>query len=502
MKDALFNWLDHRAAGVLLHPTSLPDPTGIGTLGSGAYRFVDVLANTGFRYWQMCPLGPTGYGDSPYQCFSAFAGNPYLIDLVQLVRDGILHESDLSVFRDLSPYQVDFGAQWMRRWPVMRLAYHNHCKRPVHREAFEVFKRKHSDWLDAYTLFATLKARHNGAAWYTWPEAERNYATARLLLADPDIQNECDLHAFLQFLFFTHWNQLREYAQAEGIHIIGDIPIFVAMDSADVWAEPGWFQLNRKLEPIAVAGVPPDYFAADGQLWGNPLFDWKALKKDGYQWWLRRLKANFDMYDVVRIDHFRGFDEYWSVPASAKTAKEGTWMPGPGLDFFKVVKKAFPNARLIAEDLGLITDGVRRLLAETGLPGMAILQFAFDGENSDYLPHNLNPNNVLFPGTHDNDTTWGWYHSQPESTRDLMRRYWRVSGDTVPWDFIRAGYSSVSRLFVVTLQDLLSLGSPARMNTPGKAEGNWQWRCTQSQLEILERDSGPYLRELKSLYGR
>lgn len=502
MKEPLFNWLDQRAAGVLLHPTSLPDPSGIGTLGSGAYRFVDVLANLGFKYWQMCPLGPTGFGDSPYQCFSAFAGNPYLIDLVQLVREGYLHESDLLIFRDLSNNQVDYGAQWMRRWPVLRLAYENYCKRPTCAREFETFKSENQSWLQPYTLFATLKSRHNGAPWYSWPAEQRDYKSACLLLEQEAIQRDCDLQAFLQFQFFSQWHKLRTYAKAEGVRIIGDIPIFVAMDSADVWAEPQWFQLDKDLKPTAVAGVPPDYFAADGQLWGNPLFDWKALKKDGYRWWLQRLQANFTMYDVVRIDHFRGFDEYWSVPASAKTAKDGTWMPGPGLDFFKAVKKAFPDARLIAEDLGLITDGVRKLLAETGLPGMAVLQFAFDGENSDYLPHNLIPNSVLYPGTHDNATCWEWYHSQPEATKDLMRRYWRVPGDNVPWDFIRAGYASVSKLFVVALQDLLSLGSPARMNTPGEAQGNWQWRCTGSQLDILERDSGAYLRELKSLYAR
>jgi 4-alpha-glucanotransferase len=502
MKEPLFDWLNKRSAGVLLHPTSLPDSTGIGTLGAGAYRFVDVLTNLGFEYWQMCPLGPTGYGDSPYQCFSAFAGNPYLIDLHQLVYDGLLKDSELQVFRDLPHGRVDYGAQWQRRWPILRLAYERHETHPVHAAEFEKFKETAGNWLESYCLFATLKARHNGAAWSTWPKAEKDYKQARKLLQDSQIQRECDMQAFFQFLFFNQWSKLRAYAHSHKLQIIGDIPIFVAMDSADVWAEPQWFQLNDALEPTAVAGVPPDYFAVDGQLWGNPLFDWKALKKDNYGWWIRRLEATFSLYDVVRIDHFRGFDEYWEVPATAKTARDGKWQPGPGLDFFKKVKKHFPNANLIAEDLGLITDGVRQLLAETGLPGMAVLQFAFDGENSDYLPHNLMRNNVLYPGTHDNNTCWGWYSDQSEQTCDLMRRYWRVNGETVPWDFIRAGYASVSRLFVVSMQDLMSLGPEARMNTPGTAQGNWQWRCTIPQLEALERDSGDYLRELKTLYNR
>jgi len=504
MTKPLFNWLKDRGAGVLLHPTSLPGSTGIGTLGAHAHAFVDTLEALGMRYWQLCPLGPTGYGDSPYQCFSAFAGNPYLIDLEELIRQGWLRYEELDVLRSLPQDRVDYGAQWQRRWPLLRLAWDRFSKDHSHplREEVNAFREQHSAWLRPYASFAALKAYFNGRPWFEWPDTFRTWQAARGHPRNDELEELIASHEWYQFLFFRQWHALRAYANSKGVEIIGDIPIFVAMDSADVWSNPHLFQLGKDLTPTAVAGVPPDYFSPDGQLWGNPLFAWERHRKDGYSWWMERLGANFELYDVVRIDHFRGFDEYWAVPATAQSAKEGEWKPGPGLHFFEEVRKVFPDAKLIAEDLGLITESVTRLLEDTGLPGMAVLQFAFDGENSAYLPHNLRANNVLYPGTHDNNTCWGWYWEQPEKVRDLMRRYWRVSGDSVPWDFIRASYAAVSGICVIALQDFLSLGAEARMNTPGRAVGNWQWRCHASDLERLKRDSGAYLLELKELYAR
>lgn len=504
----LFNWLNQRASGVLLHPSSLPGNQGIGTLEIPVVeRFLDFLAASGIRYWQVCPLGPTGFGDSPYQCFSAFAGNPYLIDLTTLVRIGLLNSGDLQPLGDLPLTSTDFGGLWQHKWPLLHKAYAGFVKqgRPtLPYGSFEEFRRLNAGWLEDYALFRALKDHHEGLPWWEWPESLRTAAKAARSPLKESLAERQNAHAFFQYLFFGQWAQTRSLAAARGIEIIGDIPIFVALDSADVWSHPELFELDPdEGKPLAVAGVPPDYFSEEGQLWGNPLYRWQAHEADGYSWWLSRLESAFTLADVVRIDHFRGFDEYWSIPAGAKTAKEGTWLPGPGLAFFKAVHARLPDARIIAEDLGEIGPSVRTLRDQAGLPGMAILQFAFGASPSNlYLPHNHAPNSVVYPGTHDNDTSIGWYAATTEKTRDHVRRYLRVPGNEIGWDLLRSCYSSVARLAIIPMQDLFSLGSEARLNTPGCPEGNWRWRYTPRELDRLCGGTARYLRELAELYGR
>jgi len=499
----LFNWLKDRAAGVLLHPTSLPGPTGIGTFGREARHFIDFLVEAGLKYWQVCPLGPTGFGDSPYQCFSAFAGNPYFLDLETLVGQQYLEENDLVELRRLPADFVDYGAQWVLRWPVLRKAYQAFVTGGSRAEKvdFATFRKNHKDWVEAYARFIALKGKFDGSSWQLWPSAFRNYSKAKKSAAKSDLAEEIDAQAWLQFQFFRQWLELKSYANTRGIQIFGDIPIFVAMDSSDVWTHPALFQMDEDLRPTAVAGVPPDYFAAEGQLWGNPLYDWDKHHATNYEWWLARLRASFELYDVVRIDHFRGFDEYCKIPANAVNALNYEWVKGPGLALFEAVRREFPDSKLVAEDLGIITDSVRALVEEAGVPGMKVLHFAFEGA-TEYLPHNGIPNSVLYPGTHDNDTTWGWYLKQSEPVKDFLRQYLRVPGDAVPWDMIRTGYAAPSRLFIIPMQDLLSLGSEARMNTPGQAVGNWKWRFTRERLDQLWDESAEYLQLLAKLYER
>ena len=503
----LFNWLDHRAAGVLVHPTSLPGPGGVGVLDESAAELLGFLAAAGISYWQVCPLGPTGYGDSPYQCFSSFAGNPYLIDLTALVHAGLLTPAQLAPLRSLNPDRVDFGALYERKRPLLmavHAAWRKDSKRPLPYGDFAAFRAGNAAWLESYSLFAALKDHFSGQPWWEWPDALRSFAAAEKSALQRGLAAAAEAHAFIQYLFFGQWNQLRAHAASLGIRIIGDTPIFTAADSADVWANPQLFQLDPTTHrPTAVAGVPPDYFSMDGQLWGNPLYAWPAHAAEGYAWWLARLRANFELCDVVRLDHFRGFEAYWAVPATAPTARTGSWVDGPGLEFFRQVQAAIPDARLIAEDLGLMTPDSRALRDATGLPGMAVLQFAFgDGSDNLYLPHNHRTNSVIYPGTHDNDTTIGWYATTDEKTRDHIRRYLRISGREIGWDFIRSAYASVANLVVIPLQDLLSLGSEARFNTPGRSQGNWTWRYRPEQLHALRDNSSGYLRELAALYRR
>jgi 4-alpha-glucanotransferase len=503
----LFNWLDHRASGLLLHPTSMPGAFGIGTFDSAVDDLLHFMQAAGIRYWQTCPLGPTGFGDSPYQCFSSFAGNPYLIDLGPLVSLGLLTEAAVAPLRALSADHVDFGALWEKKLPLLfsaHTAWRRSNGRVLPYGDFEAFRRHHSSWLESYAYFSALKDHYQGHPWWEWPAETRSVASALESKLRAQLAPKIEAYAFLQYLFFGQWSQVRVRARKLGIEILGDTPIFTALDSADVWASPHLFQLNpQTLRPTAVAGVPPDYFSADGQLWGNPLYDWPAHAAENYAWWLARLRANFAFCDVVRIDHFRGFEAYWAVPAGAPNARNGRWVPGPGLDFFRAVKAALPDARLVAEDLGVLTDATLDLREATGLPGMAVLQFAFGGGADNlYLPHNLRPNCVVYPGTHDNDTTRGWYATTGEPVRDHVRRYFRVSGQEVAWDFVRAAYASVCNLAVIPLQDLLNLGAEGRLNTPGKAQGNWTWRYRAEQLRALTAASAPYLHELGALYRR
>jgi 4-alpha-glucanotransferase len=504
----LFDWLDTRGTGVLLHPTSLPGNQGIGTLDDHAVRFLDFLQAAGVSYWQVCPLGPTGYGDSPYQCFSAFAGNPYLIDLDQLVQRGLLTDDEVAPLGRLDPEQVDYGAIYQQKWPLLEKACLRFLKSGAvaidDREGFAAFIQRQAGWLDDYAYFQALKAKHGGGAWTTWPVESRNYKSALKSPWFAALAPERLAQKFYQYVFFSQWHRIRAAAAKRGIAVIGDIPIFVAADSADVWSHPELFDLDAESgQPIHVAGVPPDYFSADGQLWGNPLYRWEAHAGDNYAWWRARLQGCFELCDVLRIDHFRGFDQYWRIPFLAKTARTGEWVNGPGFAFFAAVRAAFPHAQIIAEDLGALTPSVIELREETGLPGMAILQFAFGGKADNlYLPHNLTANSVIYPGTHDNDTTLGWYAAEAEKTRDHVRRYLRVTGKEIGWDFVRTAFESVSRLAVFTLPDILSLGSEGRFNTPGKAAGNWQWRYRAAQLEALFGGTAQYLKDLGELTGR
>ena len=509
MTDPLYGWLTggDRHAGVLLHPTALPGAYGIGSLDENAVAFLEFLAAAGFRHWQICPLGPTSYGDSPYQCFSAFAGNPYLIDVAALVRAGLLTNEDLAPLLRLGGDRVDYGALYNLKWPVLFQAHAQFVRsgrKLLPYGDFEAFRRQHAAWLPDYALFSALKGHFAGQPWWEWPASMRTPASARKTTLPRQLAERSEAYEYIQYLFFGQWARLRARAAALGIGIIGDAPIFAALDSADVWANPRLFQLDPKTSlPVAVAGCPPDYFSADGQLWGNPLYDWPVHAADGYAWWLARLRANFALFDVVRIDHFRGFEAYWSIPAGSATARPGHWVPGPGLDFFRAIRAALPDARLIAEDLGTLTPEVIALREATGLPGMAVLQFAFGGTSDNfYLPHNHRANCVVYPGTHDNDTTLGWYATADEKTRDHVRRYLRVNGQEVHWDFLRSAYASVCALAIIPLQDLLGLGSAARFNSPGVPQGNWSWRFRVEHLSALSGGATAYLRELAELYRR
>lgn len=469
---------------------------------------VDFLSDAGLGYWQICPVGPTGYGDSPYQSFSSYAGNPYFIDWAPLEEAGLVTAADLEPLRALPRRAVDFGGLYERFWPVLRKAaraFFGRKENPLGYGSYDQFRFEQRTWLDPYCRFQAVKRHFGGGDWRDWPKEWRVAAKAgQRPLPDAEAEEEFQAQAFAQYVWTGQWNRLREYGQGRGVRIVGDIPIFVALDSADLWSEPEWFQVDPGSgQPRAVAGVPPDYFSADGQFWGNPLYDWGALAQDGYGWWLRRLRRIFSLVDVVRIDHFRGFHDYWAIPAKAKTAREGQWLPGPDLDFFRVVRKSFPDARIIAEDLGMLSPGVEVLRKQSGLPGMAVLHFAFDPKaQSQFLPHHISADKVVYTGTHDNDTSWGWYRSVDEETRDFFRRYLRVDGSSVPWDLLRAAWECHANLAIVPLQDLLNLGPEARLNTPGKPTGNWTWRVEELQLEGLRRSSSAYLRELGWLYGR
>jgi 4-alpha-glucanotransferase len=490
-----------RSAGVLLHPTSLPSPYGIGDLGPAALAWVDTLQRAKQTWWQVLPLGPTGYRDSPYQCFSAFAGNHYLVSPDALIEAGLLERS-AGAGADFPADRVDFGAVIPFKLRLLRQAFERFLggANPALRSEFETFRAAHAAWLDDYTLFKALKEANGGGSWLDWDDDLRLRRPAALEHARARLRTAIDDIAFRQFLFFRQWHTLRDYARQHGVRLIGDVPIFVAADSADVWAHPEHYLLDERHRPRVVAGVPPDYFSTDGQLWGNPLYDWEALRHEGYLWWIARLHATLELVDRVRIDHFRGFEAYWEVPAGASTAKHGRWVKGPGKSLFEALHASLGELPIIAEDLGVITPAVHALRKRFALPGMRVLQFAFGGAPEDrFLPHNYRRETVVYTGTHDNDTTRGWYASIDEKERDFVRRYLARDGRDIAWDLIRLAWSSVADWAIVPLQDVLDLGSEARMNFPGRGEGNWGWRCSAAQLvsPALER-----LGVLTELYGR
>ncbi len=471
---------------------------GVGTFGKSAYEFVDFLRQAGQSCWQLLPLNPTGYGDSPYQSCSTFAGNPYLIDLDTLVEEGLLQQEEISSIRwNTREDRVDFGLLWENRTKVLQLAF----TRFADWETLDDFCREHSSWLADFALYMALKEENCGAPWYQWEQPLKTRDANAMWNARQRLQEKIRFYSFVQYLFFTQWEKLRAYARENGITLIGDVPIYVPLDSVDVWKDPELFQLSSTLTPTAVAGCPPDAFAQDGQLWGNPLYRWDAMKKDGYRWWISRLQAAGTLYDRVRLDHFRGFEAYWAVPYGDETARNGKWVKGPGMDFVNAVKEALPDLQLIAEDLGFLTQEVLDLRDNSGFPGMKVLEFAFDSsEPSNYLPHTYIQNTVCYTGTHDNMTVGQWLETATEQTRAYAAEYMNLTErEGFIWGVIRTAYASVSDLCIIQLQDCLELGGDARMNFPGTTGNNWVWRTLPGSYDAA---LAARLRRLTALYGR
>ena len=487
-----------RQCGILMHITSLPGPYGVGTMGRYAFEFVDFLEAAGQSCWQLLPLNPTGYGDSPYQSCSAFAGNHYLIDLDLLVEQGLLKKEEIAgICWNTREDRVDFGLLYQHRLKLLRLAF----GRFADREALDAFCQEKSDWLPDFALYMALKDENCGAPWYQWEASLKTRDPDALWNARRRLQEEIRFYSFTQYVFYSQWEALHCYAEEKGISVIGDVPIYVPLDSVDVWTDTELFQLDDTLTPTAVAGCPPDAFTQDGQLWGNPLYRWDKMKKDGYRWWLRRLRAAGKLYDRVRLDHFRGFEAYWSVPFGDATARNGKWVKGPGMDFISTVKAELPQLKLIAEDLGYLTPEVLQLRDESGFPGMKVLEFAFDSpEPSDYLPHRYIHSTVCYTGTHDNMPLGQWLETAGEQTLAYAYEYMHLTQQEGPvWGVIRTAYSSVSDLCIIQLQDCLELGGEARMNFPGTTENNWTWRVQPGSCNVcLARK----LRRMARLYGR
>jgi 4-alpha-glucanotransferase len=485
----------YRASGVLLHVTSLPSPYGIGDVGPAAFAMVDRLQAAGQGWWQALPLGPTGYGNSPYQSLSSFAGNGVLISPDGLIEEGLLRPSDCDEGRSFAKNAVDYDVVIPFKHKLLEKAWATFSATPrsALRQDYDQFCAKQANWLDDYALFRALKAAHGGVSYLEWPEELVRREPMALAQARRDLKELVEQVRFAQFLLFRQGARLREYARAKGVHLIGDLPFFVSPDSSDVWANPELFLLDERHRPRFVGGVPPDYFSAQGQLWGNPVYNWPALERTGYRWCIDRLQALLAHVDVVRLDHFRGFAAAWHVPAGAKTAQSGEWVPGPGAAFFSAVQREFGTLPFIAEDLGIITPDVSALRDQFQLPGTRVLQFAFDGHSDNpYLPHNYVANTVVYTGTHDNATTRGWFETLPEDQRRNLWNYLKRPGgksDEVAWELIRLAWSSPAGLAIAPLQDLLNLGAEARMNMPGSTEGNWCWRCTDEMLSesVFER---------------
>jgi 4-alpha-glucanotransferase len=491
-----------RSAGVLLHPTSLPGKFGIGDLGPDAFRFIDFLKQAGQTLWQVLPLGPTGYGDSPYQCFSAFAGNPLLISPELLLREGLLSENDISPLNDDNPHKIDYGRVIDCKYILLRKAFQTFDTMfKYSNKEFHDFCNKENYWLDDYSLFMSVKQYHENVSWTQWEHsivARKNIPEWKAKLA-----GEIEFQKFIQFIFHKQWKEVRWYAHQNGIKIIGDLPIFVAYDSADVWANKELFTIREDGSLESVAGVPPDYFSATGQLWGNPLYRWKKMAKDNYAWWKKRISKLLESVDVVRIDHFRGFDAYWKIPGDATTAINGEWMKGPGEKFFNAIKKELGELPIIAEDLGIITDSVEKLRDEFDFPGIKILQFAL-GEYGDnkFLPHNYVKNCVVHTGSHDNETTRGFLESERQKNSGIYewaQKYLDYYGDNMTFELIRTAYGSAANICVIPMQDILNLGNDARMNYPSTLGGNWNWRFSWNQITD---ELAPEYKQMALLFDR
>jgi len=486
MENASSSPLADRSSGVLLHVTSLPGPHGIGDLGPTAYRWVDLLSAAGQRWWQVLPLGPTGAGHSPYQSFSAFAGNPLLISLEALVADGLLTKAQIATARQPAG-PVDYPRVAQAKYALLAAAHERFARGGAKKLAAEYrrFQARQRAWLSDFTLFMALREAHGDADWADWPADLVARKPAALAKARAQFHTAIDRTAFLQFLFYRQFIALRDHARARHVQLLGDLPIFISDQSSDVWANPTLFELDKNGRPLAVAGVPPDMFSKTGQRWGNPLYDWQAMKRQRFAWWVARLRAALQQTDLVRLDHFRGFDAYWRIPAGNPTAERGRWVKAPGAELFEAFRKEFRGLPVVAEDLGLITPTVEKLRDRFGLPGMRVLQFAFDGGGDNvHLPHNCSPNSVIYTGTHDNDTTAGWFASLKPRDQRLVVQYALASGRAVDvvWSLIRLAWAGPSRLAIAPAQDVMALPSSARMNTPGTDEGNWRWRLDSFQM--------------------
>ena len=491
-----------RKSGMLMPVSALPGAYGIGCFSKEAYDFVDQLKKAGQQYWQILPLGPTGYGDSPYQSVSTFAGNPYFIDLETLIVQKLLTKEECeSCDWGGSESYVDYEKMYLSRYKLLRKAYERADLK--NDPDYAVFLKKEKDWLLDYCLFMAIKNAQNGKCWIDWPEELKDRHSKAVKEAEKELAEEVGFYSFQQYCFTTQWNKLKEYANEKGIQIIGDVPIYVALDSSDAWANPEMLQFDEDYNPKAVAGCPPDAFSAIGQLWGNPLYDWKKLKKDNYGWWVQRMSHSLKLYDVVRIDHFRGFDEYYAIPYGDETAENGEWEKGPGMELFRALHKEIKELRVIAEDLGFLTESVLEMLKESGFPGMKVLQFAFDGsEDSSYLPYKYDSNCVVYTGTHDNETTKGWLENLQghdlKFVREYINCYEQPVNDCV-WALIRTALSSVAELAIIPIQDYLCLGNEARMNAPSTLGDNWKWRLTKNQIS---ETTVYHMREVTRIYGR
>ena len=491
-----------RGSGILMHISSFPTNYGIGTMGSEAYRFVDFLQKSGQKYWQILPIGPTSYGDSPYQSFSTFAGNPYFIDLDKLREDGALNfEEYANLDWGSDREKVDYEKIFKNRFKVLQIAYSRDRQRK--REEIHKFRVENSYWIENYAMFMALKFANNLSMYRTWGDDLVMRKPEAIIEVYNKLDEEIDFWVYVQFLFYKQWNALKEYANKQGIKIIGDIPIYVAEDSADAWSHNEVLMLEADGTPIKVAGCPPDGYAPKGQLWGNPLYNWDYLKSTNYEWWVQRLTAALKMYDIVRVDHFRAFDAFYALEYGREDATVGEWLKGPGNDFFNKIREIFGETpALIAEDLGTITDDVRALLKYSGFPGMKVMQFGFTpGEDSDYLPHNYPKNSVVYIGTHDNDTLKGWFNSQPEHVRRFAVDYLRLTEEEgLNWGFIKSMLGTVSDTAIITMQDILDLGSEARMNTPSTMGNNWNWRL--KSMELLNDELASKLLKITKMYSR
>ncbi len=477
--------MNRRSNGILLHPTSLSGKYGIGTFGKEAIQFIDFMIESGIKVWQILPLGHTGFGNSPYQCFSAYAGNPLLIDFEQLLDIDFLSKDDLKIhasyFRDGNT--VDFDVVNKLKIPLLRKAYQSLTIDNSTKEEYQLFCQKNAFWLNDYALFMSLKEHFEDKPWFEWTENLRKREVETLNFYQLKLTFEIGFYKFCQYIFSIQWLKIKKQANQFGIKIMGDIPIYVSQDSSDVWAHPSYFMLDEELKPTFVAGVPPDYFSETGQFWGNPVYNWNVLKKDNFRWWVERIKFHFELFDMVRIDHFRGFSAFWSIPANELTAINGKWLDAPGMDFFKQIEEKLGKLEIIAEDLGVITPEVEELRETFDFPGMKILQFAFSkSEENPYLPHNYSKNCVVYTGTHDNDTTKAWLAEAPTEEIEKAIDYMNSDGENPVWDMIRLAWSSVANMAIAPAQDFLELDSENRMNTPGTTKGNWKWKLHQNEL--------------------